>query len=121
MKKLLTFIASIFAATSCTEPGPKYEVLEYNIYDVPAKSQITERILLKDSVTKDNVNQLLNSFWSLDSAKSMKYHDRPTHIFIYLYKDSLDFENGGENWIGMKSRINGKDYGIELKEEYFKN
>ena len=120
MKKLLTITALTLAILSCEEPRPKYKILEHDIYEIPIKSQISTRILLTDSVTKNNVLYLLNSFYGLDSVKTMKYHDTPTHIFIYVYKDSLDLKNGGENWIGMKSRINGKDYGIELKEEYFK-
>lgn len=118
MKKLIPLVVALFLL-AC-ESGPKYKLLKYEEYDIPAKSQIETRILLMDSLTKKNVTHLLQTSWNNDSAKTFKYHPKPTHIFIYVYKDSIDYKNGGGDWIGMMSRVSGKDYGIQLKEEYLK-
>ena len=115
MKKLLPILICLFIA-SC-ESGPKYEILKYDEYDTPAKSQTETRLLLTDSLTKKNVTDLLNSFFTTDTNKTFKYHTKPSHVFIYVYKDSLDYKRDGSSWIGMMSRVGGVDNGIELKED----
>jgi hypothetical protein len=103
----------------CGKPyTPAHEVVENTQYDAPAKSQISRKLLLKDSITRDNVWKLLDKEYEWAKGMSMKEHDKPTHIYIYVYAPDADWKGAdGANWLGMASRVDGKDEGIKLSQE----
>jgi hypothetical protein len=116
---LIAAIAGIIALfsmlASCGKPyTPAHEVVENEKYDVPAKSQISRKLVLKDSITRENVQKLLDKDFEWSAGMSMKHHDKPTHIFIYVYAPGADWK--GADWLGMVSRVDGKDEGIKLAE-----
>jgi hypothetical protein len=95
---------------------PKYEATRER-YDAPVKSQIITKIVLQDVITKENVTKVLNKNFEWDSETSMKFHDKPTHIFVYVYADTTNYKLHGDKWLGMISMINNQKSGIALCEQ----
>lgn len=101
----------------CGEPYlPKHDIVENQKYDAPAKSQILLRIVLKDSVTKQNVERLLQKHFEWSMQTDMKHHNPPSHIFIYVYNDSTDWKRNGLAWVGMQKRVAGVNEAAQFSE-----
>jgi hypothetical protein len=119
---ILLAIASLIALAtflfSCGKSyTPEYEVAENTKYDAPAKSEITRRLILKDSITKENVQRLLDKEFEWSLRTSMEHHNPASHIFIYVYAPGADWKGkDGDKWLGMVSRVNNEDNGIKIND-----
>ena len=113
MKALIVILA--IALLACGHK-PEYIEVGNTIYDIPIKSQVSICLVLKDSIMKKNVTDILNKEfrWAMD--RSMKYNNPPSHIFIYLYADTVDWQKRGAAWLGMKKRVMNVDSPIDLSE-----
>jgi hypothetical protein len=102
MKKHL-FAALVIGLLCCCSKGslPEYEVIDNNVYDVPAKSQVALQIELKGVYTAAQVKELCEMMVSISSERKMKYHPVPTHIWVYIYKSKADCKRDGSSWVAM--------------------
>ncbi|WP_163308914.1 hypothetical protein [Dysgonomonas sp. 521] len=81
---------------------PEYEVLESKRYDVPAKSQVSLRVALVDTATVDEqIKDLLHSLVGTMSNIDMKYHDKPTNVYVYIYKSKDIYNTDSSHWMMM--------------------
>ena len=91
------------------------DVSELKVYDVPFKTQYSERLVLRKPMDKAGLKHLLNGLFDAAMRGSYKYHNPPTHIFIYIYNSKADLNRDGSSWVGMISRTMDKNEGIQLK------
>lgn len=105
----------MIALASCQEKKVDFDVIEQKVYDVPAKTQYTERLVLKSDLTGDEISHFLNNRVIKAIEKQYKYRSTPSHIYIYAYKSKEDFERNGSDWVGMVSRENGVDNEPQIK------
>lgn len=111
--KSLIFLTLLTLITSCMsiEDELRYKVLKYDVYDIPAKSQIDMRVSLKDSLlNKTGLDSILRQCIDICNAGKMQYNPKATHIFVYIYRTEADFNTNGSNWIAayMKSGVDDK-------------
>ena len=60
------------------------------------------RASLKDTTaTQEQVKKLIHSLVEQQSSRAMKYHSKPTHVFIYVYKTAADYKKNSGNWLMM--------------------
>jgi hypothetical protein len=109
-----SLIGILILVAACSMPGVNYKVAEYEKYDVPAKSQISMRIVLNDSVTRANVSHVLMNEFKYSLDKSMTYHNPPSHIFIYVYDSSTNVKDQSDEWVGMISRVANENKGMVI-------
>lgn len=65
---------------------PDYRVLDQQVYDVLAKTQVTLDVLVWGEISERGLRALLNQLYSsVKSMRGFKYHDSPTTILIRLY------------------------------------
>lgn len=113
MKNMI--IICLLLLGSCAKKA-KYIEVENKVYDIPVKSQIVIRLVLKDSITRQNISEILEKEFRWEKDRSMKYNNPATHIFIYLYADSTDWKKNGGAWLGMKSRIANEDNPVQFSD-----
>ena len=104
------FILLVALVCSCQQKElTGYKVIEDKVYDIPVKSQISLRVELNDStISKQQIVDLLRNLSDTQMSRSMKYHSKPTHVFIYLYNSKSDYDINSGCWIAMYQKI-GKD------------
>ena len=113
MKKIM-FAALLVGLFCCCESKNelKYNVIENELYDIPLKSQILIRLELTDSIyTKAQLVDFCESWVRVASAKEMKFHPTPTHIWIYIYKSKADCMKDGSSWIAMYGKAGSDQAG----------
>jgi hypothetical protein len=118
MKHLFVFVALLFIGCN-TRPTVNYEVVENKKYDVPAKSQISKRIVLKDSVSKDQIKEILNYEFGKCLNTRMEFHNPPSHIFIYVYSPTIDWQKNSAAWEASMQRIKGSEEKIKFNDFKF--
>jgi len=126
MKRLFFYIGAISTFFSCSSPSPdnkektktlSYTVIEKKVYDIPAKSQVSYRVYLTDSLYNETqLRQLTNSLASECNAQAVSFHKAPTHVFVYVYKQEGDFEINGAGWVAMYEKTNNKVSGVQIKK-----
>lgn len=92
----------------------EHVIIEERKYDIPAKSQMTYRLGLYnvDSCSNIQIKELIDEYIKKAKSEIMKYHNPPSHIFIYVYSSEQSFKSGyGNNWIGMFSKTGKSDTG----------
>ena len=81
---------------------PSYRVLNEEIYDVPAKTQVEINIIVTGKITEAGLRALLNQIYSsTKQRRGFKYHDSPTAIYIFAYTSKERAESGTGQWIAM--------------------
>ena len=81
---------------------PRYSVLNEDVYDAPIKTQIILNILVSGKISEPGLIALLNQlYFSIKARKEFKYHDSPTHIYIYAFTSKERAESGMGQWIAM--------------------
>lgn len=96
-----------------SQPLIRYSFIENKVTDIPSKSQVLKRIVLIDSsFTSDDINSILQYEYKKSMDISMKFHNPPSHIFIYIYKTQEILLKDGNDWIGKFSRIMDKNENI---------
>jgi len=116
MRKIL-FLLLLAITYSCGNTAsksdlPAYEVLEDKVYDIPLKSQVSLRVILKDStIDKQQLTDLIQSLSSEQLDRSMNYHSTPTHVFIYVYNSKVDYDNNSGSWVAMYQKVGEDDTG----------
>lgn len=111
MKKYL-LIALFGLLWACTTSNiPANEIIENSISDTPAKSQVLIRLELTGTYTPAQVKELCEMMVRISSDKTMKYHPKPTHIWVYIYKSKADFEKDGGSWIAMYGKAGSDEPG----------
>ena len=98
---------------NCNRPVLSYDVAELKVYDVPFKTQYSERLVLHKPLDSAGLVGLLNAQFEAAMHGTYNYHNPPTHIFIYIYNSKADIDSS--KWVGMISRTMNKDEGIQLK------
>ncbi len=65
---------------------PNYRVLDQRVYDVPAKTEVGQILLVWGEISGPGLRALLNELYSsIKAMKGFKYHDSPTLIYIEAY------------------------------------
>ena len=105
MRKVIAFISMLSVLVGCNRP--QYEVINYYKDSSPLKSTVDVRILMKDSITKENLKRILELELYNEGKKKTEYHDQPTHLFVYIYKSESDYLENGGDWIAMGTKIKG--------------
>ena len=114
MKALLFSILMVCLFYGCTTSNiPENEIIENTVSDAPVKSQVTIRFELTGTYTAAQVKELCEMMVRISSEKEMKYHPKPTHIWVYIYKSKADFLKDGSSWIAMYGKA-----GEDAKGEY---
>jgi hypothetical protein len=115
-------ISASLAFSACNKAEVKqtnplhYVVIENETYDIPAKSQVSFRAYLTDSsYTKEQLQQLTDSIATECKSTYVKWHDKPTHVFVYIYKAENDYKENGASWISMYELNRGEDFGTTIK------
>ncbi len=79
------------AGQKCTLDGlaiPGYELYEEKRLNYDGNAEYSGKILLTGNITKQGVRELLMRLYNrIKDANGWKYHDKPTHIFIFAYTD----------------------------------
>jgi predicted secreted protein len=79
------------ASQKCTLDGlaiPGYELYEEKRLNYDGNAEYSGKILLTGNITKQGVRELLMRLYNrIKDANGWKYHDKPTHIFIFAYTD----------------------------------
>lgn len=119
MKKLLSIITfGLLFSCSTKEPLPKYDIVYNDVYEIPIKTQVEQRVIVPADISDEDLTRLLNQLYSEVMNKGgYKYVAKPTHVYIYAHTPNVDYKKEGYNWIGMFSRIDNKVIGVELKDE----
>jgi hypothetical protein len=86
---------------------PNFKVINEDVHDVPLKTQVEQRIFVKDHIKPNNLNALLKEqYKKIENRRGFKYHNKPTSVYIYLF-DSRDAAKakGRTDWVAalMKS------------------
>ena len=112
MRKQLLVALFIGLFCCCTTSNiPDNEVIENSVYDAPVKSQVLIRLELTGTYTAAQVKELCEMMVRISSDKPMKYHPKPTHIWVYIYKSKADFLKDGSSWIAMYGKAGDEDEG----------
>ncbi len=113
MKYVQLVLLAYFIITSCSNSKsdsqnlnndlPIYEIIQEEIFDVPLKTKVILKILLKEkNVTEQKIKNLLNYLYNKTIKRSgFKHHRHPTNIYIYIYTSKYKAESGKGQWIGM--------------------
>uniref|UniRef100_A0A7C6EBK2 Uncharacterized protein n=1 Tax=candidate division WOR-3 bacterium TaxID=2052148 RepID=A0A7C6EBK2_UNCW3 len=99
---------------------PDYEILKWDAFDAPIKTEVDLWILIKGEFTNWEIKELLKLLYRKiklsngtyaaglpkdlsESGESMtfRWHTRPTNIYIYAYTSLVKYYKGGENWKAM--------------------
>lgn len=108
---IYALMITLFSSCSTKEIA-NYNVIEDKVYDIPIKSQVSLRVELKDSAaTKQQIIDLIQSLSAEQKDRSMKYHNTPTHVFIYVYNSQSEYEINSGSWIAMYQKIGTDDPG----------
>lgn len=86
--------------------GLSFVVMNEDVYDAPVKTQVTSNVLVSGQVSRSALETLLRTLYSSTrKRRGFKFHESPTHIFIYAYTSREHAESGMGQWIAMLSRI----------------
>lgn len=99
---------------------PDYKVLHEEVYDVPAKTQVTLSILVSGTITAPGLKALLRQQYDkIKKRRGFKYHPSPTFIAIYAYTSEDHYRSSlGWRWIGMLDQVSTETQPwIDLKEK----
>lgn len=110
----LSVLISVLIIGCNVRPNIDYEVVENKKYDIPAKSQISKRIVLKDSIDNQQIAEVVNYEFNKAMKTRMKFHNPPSHVFVYVYSPGTDVEKESGYWVAMKSRIMNEDSEIKF-------
>lgn len=93
----------------------EYSILNEKILDGPGKTQVLVNILISGEISEQNIRDLLNKLYiETKDRKGFKYHDNPTHIFIYIY--TSEYINSQSQWIGMLEKIGEENMEIYIND-----
>ena len=103
--------------------GPKlisYTIAEQASYDRPERCQAEEHVVIDTGARMAQVEALLKKLYSSANGYHESHHERPTHVFIYVYESYKKAKNGRGEWVGMVSRTGENEqpgffYGNDLK------
>lgn len=113
MKEVIIILSTVLLFR-CNSGLPKYTFAENRVYSVPAKSMINMSLVLKDSVTRENVAMILNHEYAIAIEKKMEYHPQPTQVFIYVWDSEEKWKAGRGEWLAMISK-NGSETDGQIK------
>ena len=99
-----------------------YDVFLEDIYDVPVKTQIELKIIVRENVTAENLRYLLNLLYDQNIKRTgFIYHTNPTNLYIYIYNSEARAKSGGSQWIAMISKsYDDKTPSIRINEKQIK-
>lgn len=102
-------------ASDQDESPLQYDIVDRDTYDTPMKSQVFLHAVVNGQFTEPGLKRTLDHLYSeAVNAGGFEYHDRPTHVAIYLYTSEEHYKSGMGQWIAMRSRI-GQDADVETK------
>lgn len=84
----------------------KHSVLNEEVDDNIAKTQVAVDILLQDKIiSEEGIRNLLNELYDqIKNRTGFRYHDHPTAIYIYAYSSREKADSGMGQWVGMLSK-----------------
>jgi len=91
------------SANALSTNNSKFSLIDEEIYDSPAKTQIVQEVLATSLPTETELKaELLRRFHAAKRRSGFKYNNPPTNVFIYIYgtKEQASAERG-ILWIGM--------------------
>lgn len=89
---------------------PEHRILDERVYDVPLKTQVILDVLVSGTISRVGLTSLLDELYSNTQARrGFKYHNPPTHVFIYLYTSTERSQSGMAEWIAMLSKIGARE------------
>jgi uncharacterized protein YgiM (DUF1202 family) len=99
-----------------------YVFANEDIYDVPVKTQIELKIIVRENVTAENLRYLLNLLYDQNIKRTgFIYHTNPTNLYIYIYNSEARAKSGGSQWIAMISKsYDDKTPSIRINEKQIK-
>lgn len=115
MKSLILLAACFFLACN-DRPSVDYDIIENKKYDIPVKSQISKRIVLKDSVGRELVKEIILYEFREAMSTRMDFHNPPSHVFVYVYAPGTDVVTQSGNWLAMKQRIMNETKEVEFAD-----
>ena len=102
----------IYLAAQDAKETPKYTVIENKQHDIPVKSQISLRVALTDTTaTSEEVKELLHLLVKSSSNLKMKHHDKPTNVYVYIYKTKASYEAEPASWLMMYAKNRSDEEG----------
>ncbi len=81
----------------------EYTVLNENIHDTPARTQVTLEVLVSGEFSRKGLMVLLNDLCArIQVREDFVYHQHPTHILIYAY--TSEASPGLDEWVAMLAK-----------------
>ena len=120
MKSILIVIALcvislgviLYLVAQDAKKEPVYTVLESKQLERYGKSQVTLKVALTDSTkSHEEVKDLLHSLVKTASDLKMEKRDKPTNVYVYIYKTKASYEADAVNWIMMYGKNNSQEEG----------
>ncbi|MEZ5017359.1 MAG: hypothetical protein R2800_09930 [Flavipsychrobacter sp.] len=117
MRKLLCIITlGLFCSCATEPPLPQHTIAYNNVYDVPVKTQLEQRVVVPACISNEDLTRLLNGLYeAAKKTDGYKYSTHPTHVYIYVHEAGVDWRADGYDWLGMVSMIDNEEQGVQLK------
>lgn len=113
------FLFSITMATSATEEKVTYTIVEENIADTTFSTKVEQLIVVTGIPSKAELETALQKFYNTVMARRFQYHDRATHVWIYIFGTQEQAKADQGLWLGMLSRTDDYKPDITVQEERF--
>ena len=106
----INFLICITILFGCNSGSQlKYEDIEWQKVDVPAKTMIARKIVVKEPADSTQLRLLADELYNEALNDEYTFHNPPNQIFIHIYKSAEDNKENGSSWIAEKS-INTGDF-----------
>ena len=111
------FLFFITVATSATEEKVTYTIVEENIADTTFSTKVEQLIVVTGIPSKAELEIALQKFYNTVMARRFQYHDRATHVWIYIFGTQEQAKADQGLWLGMLSRTDDYKPDITVLEE----
>lgn len=93
------------------------KLIKEEITDIPLKTQVIKYFSIDANTEKDQLKNLLyNVCLNAKNKIGFKYHEHPTLIYLYAYKNRKQFSESKMNWIGYLEWKSGGIEHIEIRD-----
>ena len=117
---IIGFGIILYLASQDAKKDEVYTVIESKQLEKYGKSQVTLRVALTDSVMpKDETKNLLHSLVKPMSDLKMEKRDKPTNVYVYIYKTQASYKADPASWIMMYSKNHSQAEGTYAYEPLF--
>ena len=108
------FLFFITMATSATEEKVTYTIVEENIADTTFSTKVEQLIVVTGIPSKAELETALRKFYNTVMARRFQYHDRATHVWIFIFGTQEQAKADQGLWLGRLTSRRTDDYKPEI-------